>query len=207
MPVRIAGPVAGLLDAVAPHADGRLRVALANRWLTAPLVKRELLASPASAAALRTTTALTLFQAGTKDNVLPQRARAVINHRILPGESITTVLAHDRAAVGDPKVIVKPLPGAWEPVPPVSTGSAQYRRLAATIRATFPDAIVAPGLVVGATDLRHYQPIAAASFRFAPFPVTPADLARIHGSDERIAIADHMRAIAFYQRLMAGAAR
>jgi carboxypeptidase PM20D1 len=205
MAVRITGPVAGLLDAVAPHSDGAMRVALANRWLAAPLVKRELLASPASAAALRTTTAVTILEAGSKDNVLPQRARAIVNHRILPGETVASVLAHDGAAVADPKVTVRALPGAWEPVPPVSTRSPAYRRLADTIRATFPDAVVAPGLIVGATDLRHYAPIAAASFRFAPFPVAPADLERIHGRDERIAVADYMRAIAFYRRLIAGA--
>jgi carboxypeptidase PM20D1 len=204
MPVRLGGPVGELLDAVAPYTDGAMRVALANRWLTEPLVKRALLASPTSAAALRTTTAVTILQAGSKDNVLPQRARAVVNHRILPGETIETALAHDRAAAGDAKVSVKALPGGFNPGPPVSIRSADYAHLAAAIRATFPNAIVAPGMVIAATDLRHYQPIAGASFRFSPFPVTPADLARIHGTDERIAIADYMRAIAFYERLVGG---
>jgi carboxypeptidase PM20D1 len=203
MPARIDGAVAGLLDSIAPYTRGTMRVALANRWLTEPLVRRQLLASPTTAAALRTTTALTVLDAGTKDNVLPQRARAVINHRILPGETIETVLAHDRAAVDDPNVTLRALPGGFNPGAPVPTGSPEYKRIAAVVRAIFPNAVVAPGMVVASTDLRHYQRIARASFRFGP-PVTisPADVERIHGANERIGIADYMRAISFYERLI-----
>ena len=204
MPARIDGAIGGLLDGIAPYTRGAMRVALANRWLSGPLVKRQLLANPTTAAALRTTTALTILEAGTKDNVLPQRARAVINHRILPGETIAGVVAHDRAAVDDPRVTVRALPGGFEPGPPVATGSAEYRRFAAVVGATFPNAAVAPGLVVGATDLRHYQAMAGAAFRFEPIVVTPADLERIHGKDERIGVDAYMRAIGFYERLIRG---
>lgn len=205
MPVRLSGPVGELLDAVAPYTSGTMRIALANRWLTAPLIKRQLLASPTGAAALRTTTAPTILQAGTKENVLPQRARAVINHRILPGESIETVLAHDRAAVDDPHVSVRALPGARNPARPASTSSREYERLSAAIRDVFPNAVVAPGMVVADTDLRHYQEIATSSFYFGP-PVVlaPTDLIRIHGKNERVGLSDYMRAIAFYERLISG---
>lgn len=37
---------------------------------------------------VRKTTAPTIFQAGTKDNVLPRYARAAVNFRILPGDSV-----------------------------------------------------------------------------------------------------------------------
>ena len=207
MGARIGGPVGELLDSIAPYTRGSMRVALANLWLTRPLVKGQLLASSTSAAALRTTTAVTIFQAGTKDNVLPQRARAVVNHRILPGDTIETVLAHDRAAVDDPGVSLRPLPGGFDPGPPVSTKSHGYRQLSEAVRDTFPNAVVAPGMVVASTDLRHYQGVASSSFRFGPLILTPADLARIHGKNERIGIADYMRAITFYERLISGSPR
>ena len=204
LPARLDGPTGEMLDGLAPYSELPMRVALANRWLTAPLVKRQFLASPQTAASIRTTTAPTIFQAGTKDNVLPQRARAVINHRILPGETIDSVLAHDRAAVADPRVRLRVIPGGRDPSRPASTGSPEYRQLSRAVRATFPHAAIAPGLVVGATDGRHYEGLATSVLRFAPFTLREEDLARIHGSNERIGVADYMRAIAFYERLISG---
>jgi carboxypeptidase PM20D1 len=202
MPARLEGPTAAMFDGIAPYSTGTMRVALANRWLLGPLVKRQLLASPDTAAAIRTTTAPTIVRAGTKDNVLPQSARAVINHRILPGDTIGSVLAYDRHVIGDPKVRVRALPPAHNPSQPVPTGSAEYRRLATTIRASFPEAAVSPGLVLGATDGRHYESVARAVLRFSPITMRKSDLMRFHGNDERIGIDDYMRAIAFYERLI-----
>ena len=204
MPARIDGIPSDTLDAIAPYSSMPLRIVLANRWLTAPLVRRQLLASPESAASIRTTTTTTILQAGTKENVLPQHARAVVNHRILPGDTIDSVLANDRRAAGDPRIQLRALPGARNPSRPAVTTGAEYQRVVAAIRATFPHAVVAPGLVVGASDGRHYEGLARAVFRFAPYTLGKDDLARLHGNNERIAIADHMRAIAFYERLISG---
>lgn len=204
MPARIDGPTAGMFDGIAPYSNGVMRIALANRWLAGPLVRRQLLASPDTAAALRTTTAPTIISAGTKDNVLPQTARAVVNHRILPGDTIESVIAHDRRVIGDPRVRVRALPTRHNPSRPVPTESAEYRRVAAAVRATFPEAAIAPGLVLGATDGRHYEGVAKGVLRFAPFRMRKSDLARFHGNDERVGIADYMRAIGFYERLMSG---
>lgn len=202
MPARLDGPTGRMLDGIAPYAGGAMKVALANRWLTRHFVQTRFLASPDTAAAIRTTTAPTIIQAGTKDNVLPQSARAVVNHRILPGDTVASVVAHDRAAVDDPQVRLRVLPGAGEPSRPVPPDSAEFRQLSSIIRGSFPEAAVAPGLVLGATDGRHYEGVARAVLRFAPITMRKADLARFHGNDERIGIADYMRAIAFYERLI-----
>lgn len=204
MPARIDGPTKAMLDGIAPYADLQMRVALANRWLTGPLVKRQFLSSPDTAAAIRTTTAPTIIGAGTKDNVLPQSARAVINHRILPGDTIESVVEHDRRVIDDPRVQVRALPVRHNPGRPVSTKSPEYQAVAAAIRASFPEAAVAPGLVLGATDGRHYEGVAKGVLRFVPLTMRKTDLVRFHGNDERIGISDYMRAIGFYERLMSG---
>jgi carboxypeptidase PM20D1 len=196
-----------MFDGIAPYSSGTMRVALANRWLLGPLVKRQLLASPDTAAAIRTTTAPTILTAGTKDNVLPQSARAVVNHRILPGDTVESVLAHDSRVIDDPHVRVRALAPAHNPSRPVSARSPEYQRLASVIRASFPEAAVAPGLVLGATDGRHYERVARGVLRFSPITMRKADVARFHGNDERIGIADYMRAIAFYERLISGSPR
>lgn len=202
MPARIDGVTGEMLDSIAPYADPALKIALANRWLTAPLVKRQLLGSPSSAAGIRTTTAPTILQAGTKDNVLPQRARAVVNHRILPGDSIDSVLAHARNVIDDERIQIRPLPIRHNPGTPASTQSEEYQRLRQVIRTTFPHAPVGPALVVGATDGRHYEKLARTVLRFIPFTMRKDDLARFHGNNERIAVTDYMRAIGFYERLI-----
>jgi carboxypeptidase PM20D1 len=203
-PARVQGLTGDMLTALDPYMDQPLRTIVANRWLTDPLIRGQLLKNPRTAAALRTTTAVTILQGGTKDNVLPQSARAVANHRILPGETIDSVVARDRATVDDPKVTVRALPGGHNPSRPASINSAGYGQLGAAIRATYPNAPIAPGLVLGATDGRSYEPVAEASLRFTPMTMRPADLARFHGNDERIGIAEYMRAIDFYERLIGG---
>ena len=201
-PARVQGLTGDMLTSLAPYMDQPLKTVIANRWLTEPLIRRQLLANPRTAAALRTTTAPTIIQAGTKDNVLPQSARAVVNHRILPGDTIESVVARDRDVIDDPKVTVRAISGGHDPSKPASTDSAGFKQLAGAIRATYPNVPVAPGLVLGATDGRSYERVAAASLRFTPMTMRPADLARFHGNDERIAVEDFMRAIGFYERLM-----
>lgn len=204
-PARLQGLTGDLLTSAAPYMDLGLRTAVANRWIAGPLIERELLANPRTAAALRTTTAVTIVQAGTKDNVLPQSARAVVNHRILPGDTIASVTARDRAIIDDPKVTVRALPGGHDPSRPASTNSAGYRALVSVLRATYPHAQVASGLVLGATDGRFYEGVAETTLRFTPMTMRAADLARFHGNDERVSIEDYMRAIGFYERLISRA--
>jgi carboxypeptidase PM20D1 len=203
-PARVQGLTGDMLITLAPYMDQPLKTVIANRWLTEPLIRRQLVANPRTAAALRTTTAPTIIQGGTKDNVLPQSARAVVNHRILPGDTVESVVARDREVIDDPKVAVRAIPGGHNPSKPASTDGAGFKQLAAAIRVTYPSIPIAPGLVLGATDGRYYEPVAAASLRFTPMTMRPADLARFHGNDERIAIEDFMRAFGVYERLMAG---
>lgn len=204
-PARLQGLTGDMLTSVAPYMDWPMRAAVANRWLTGSLIERQLIGNPRTAAALRTTTAPTIIAAGTKDNVLPQSARAIVNHRILPGDTIASVVARDRAVIDDPKVRVRPVAGGHDPSRPAATSSAGYRMLANAIRATYPQAPVAPGLVLGATDGRFYEGVAETTLRFSPMTMRPADLARFHGNDERVSIEDYARAIGFYERLISAA--
>jgi carboxypeptidase PM20D1 len=92
MPERLDGPTRLMLEQLGPEFPYVQRMAVANLWLFGPLVERQLAAAPSTNASIRTTTAPTIFQAGVKDNVLPASARAVVNFRILPGDSVGSVL-------------------------------------------------------------------------------------------------------------------
>lgn len=157
-PATLDGPTRRMMEAVAPAMGFGTRLAIANLWLTEPLVRGRMLAVPTSAAMLRTTTAPTIVGGGEKENVIPPVARATVNFRIRPGETGETVLARVREIVADTAVRVT-AHGTFSSDPsPVSDPAAPaFRALADAIRETVGDAppIVAPYLVPGGTDARH----------------------------------------------------
>jgi carboxypeptidase PM20D1 len=208
MRARLEGPTRQLFDRIGPRLPFVQRAVFANLWLTGALVMRNLEESPATNAMVRTTTAATIFQAGTKDNVLPSSARAVINFRILPGDTIASVVEHVRRAIDDSRVKIKTV-GRFsaEPSAVSSTDSESFRTLERAIRSVAPDAIVAPYLVVVVTDARHYSVLSRNVFRFLPLRLTSRDLDRMHGIDERIGIREYEAAIRTYRQLVIEATR
>lgn len=207
MPGGITGVARQMFDAVSPEMSGFNRVALANLWLTGPLVERMLSKGQATNALMRTTTALTIVSGGNKENVIPGRADAIVNFRLLPGDTPETVLAHLKQVIGDERVEMAVSGEPSLPSAVSATDSEAYRTIERTLRETFPDAIVAPGLMVGGTDARHFDGYADQVFRFSPVRAKPADLARFHGTDERLSIDNLVEMIRFYYRLVQQAAR
>ncbi|SCK56323.1 carboxypeptidase PM20D1 [Variovorax sp. HW608] len=207
MPGGIKGIAGQMFGTLAPEMSGLNRVLLSNLWLSGPLVESQLEKSPSSNAMLRTTTALTIVRAGNKDNVLPGRAEAAVNFRILPGDTIDSVEAHLKKALGNDAIQVKRYPGNSEPSPVSPTEANGYRAIEHTVRQTFPDAIVAPGLMTAATDSRHFSLISDSVYRFSPYRAKSEDLARFHGTNERLAISNYGEAINFYQQLLRNAAQ
>lgn len=203
MPPRLEGPTRQLFDHVGPEFPILQRALFANLWLTRVVVMRKLQENPTTNAMVRTTTAPTMFQAGTKDNVLPSHARAVINFRILPGDSVRAVVEHVRRVVDDDRVEIKEI-GRFsaEPSPVSRTDSNAFRTLERTIRSIVPNAIVAPYLVVVVTDARYYTDISENVYRFLPLRLTSRDLERVHGIDERVGVREYETAIRIYRQLV-----
>jgi len=202
LPMQIRSTVAEMFATIAPEMSGFNRVVLSNLWLFKPLLLREFEKSGPTEATVRTTTALTIFNAGDKDNVLPGNAEAVVNFRLLPGDTQASVTEHVRKVVGNEKIEIKPYPGNTDPPPVTGIASDSYRALNTTIREVFPDALVAPGLMVAATDSRHYAGVTDNIFRFSPVRANSEDLKRFHGTNERLSIANYADMIRFYRRLM-----
>ncbi|MCH7958696.1 MAG: M20 family peptidase [Candidatus Hydrogenedentes bacterium] len=202
LPSAITGPTRTMLEYMGPESSFVNRLIMANLWLFSPVLKGILEASPASNAMIRTTTAPTMFNAGVKENVLPAEARAVINFRILPGDTVESVMEHVRVTIDDPRIEVSALTWGADPskVSPIDVEG--FKRIETTIRELFPEAIVAPYLVIGGTDARAYEAICENIYRFSPLLLETSDLARMHGTNERIAIEDYTRIIQFYYRLL-----
>ncbi len=206
LPSAIRGIAGETYDTLAPEMGAFSRVALSNLWLFGPIVRRQLEGTPSTNAMLRTTTALTMVNAGNKENVLPGRAEATINFRILPGDTKEQVLEHVRSVVAQAthsdQFEVVALPGAVNASKVAPTDSGQYKLLNKTIREVFPDTLVAPGLMVAGTDSIHYGDISDHIFKFSPVRANAEDLKRFHGTNERLSVDAYADAIRFYRRLI-----
>jgi carboxypeptidase PM20D1 len=192
-----------VLSALAPYLPFDKRFAARNLWLFGPIIEHEMLALERGGAMLRTTTAPTMLSGSQKENVLPSLATATVNFRIMPGDTVESVIAHVEALVAPEDVSVHPLlDGASDPSPVSPSEGAAWDTVHAAVRESFPEAAVVPGLMIAATDSRHYLHVTDNVLRFAPHRVGADDMARFHGVDERMRIEDYAREIAFYRRLM-----
>jgi carboxypeptidase PM20D1 len=201
LPGSLDGPFRQTLATIGPEMHGPLKLVATNLWLFAPIMTRALLAAPTTASSVRTTTAVTVIEGGVKANVLPTRARALVNHRINAGDTVEGVLAHVREAVDDPRVQVTLVVG--NEVPPISDAEAPaFTTIARALREVHPEVLVAPGLFVAATDSRHYLGVAKQIYRLSAFFITKDDVPRYHGIDERLSLEHYAGMIQFYARIM-----
>lgn len=199
-PSRLEKPVRRMFASLVPEMPFRERVLFANLWLFERLIKRRLAALPRTNALIRTTAVPTMFEAGTNKNILPARAQAILNLRLLPGDNIKEVLVRVESIIDDPRVRVQPMDRLMVENTLVSdTGSPGYRTIEYTVRQVFPEALVAPALGFAATDSRYYSDLTRNIFRFSPIRLCPDSLQRyLHGQEEKISIEDYTKVVRFY---------
>lgn len=180
-----------------------MRMALANPWLFDGVVRRRLSADPTASAVIHTSLAVTRVQGGRLPNVLPGLAQALVACRLLPGDTSAAVLEHIRAAIHDDAVQVNLIEEyTWEASPVSPVDAPVYQSLSRTIRQIFPEAVVSPYVVLGATDSRYYAPICPNVYRFSPYLVDQGLLKTMHGVDERLQVDALARMVAFYYQLI-----
>lgn len=203
-PARIDGATQGLFEFIGPEMSPLYKTLFANLWLTKPLLMKQLSNSNASNAITRTTTAPTVIQGGVLANVLPTQAQAKINFRILPGETIASVKKYVEQTIGDERIVVSIPEDKWAKNPSVisSASTFGFGVIQKTIQQVFPEVVVAPALVIAATDSRHYQAVSDQIYRFLPVVLEQSDLSRIHGVDERVSEKVYTNAIRFYRQLI-----
>lgn len=196
-PHDLRSPARDLFEFAAPELPLGPRVVMSNLWLFDRVVARQMAAQDRTRALLHTTTAITILEAGVADNVLPTRAEARVNLRILPGETIASVRERVRAVIDDPRVEVAVDEAAARAEPsPISRGDGPgFAAIAAAVRGVIPEAVVVPSLALVTTDARHFVAVAGDVYRFRPFHLSGEEIAAIHGIDERLPVAELVRGI------------
>ncbi|WP_231691257.1 M20/M25/M40 family metallo-hydrolase [Aureliella helgolandensis] len=203
LPARTEVAMRETLQYIGPEMPSALsRFAMANMWLFQPLIERTLSAKPSGNAMLRSTIASTMITGGTLPNVLPNQAVATLNIRLMPGDSNEAILQHLTTTIGDDRVAIDMVPPGSEASAISSTQSAPFQQLHRTIREISNDVVVAPFVLVGATDTVHYADLCNHIYRFIPTRLSEADTRRFHGVNERIAKANYFEIIRFYHQFI-----
>jgi acetylornithine deacetylase/succinyl-diaminopimelate desuccinylase-like protein len=143
-------------------------------------------ASPLWNSMLRDTIAPTVLTAGVANNVIPAEARANLNVRLLPGDTIDVVLKDLNKLVNDPLVKLEVQPSAGLAAPSSSLESDFYGVIAKVVTQEFGGAPALPFQSTWLTDSAQLRLHQVQAYGLVPFPLSQEDLKRMHGDDERI---------------------
>jgi len=191
-----------MFEYVTPHMSFPLKVMFANMWCFKPLLKWQFEKAESSNAIMRTTVALTMAGASEKDNILPTQAWAMINCRILPGETMESTTAYIKKVIDNEAVLIESTPWSNDPSPVSDINAPSFHSIATITRQIDNSIIVAPYLVLGATDSRNYNALTNQIYRFTPVKMNNEDLKRTHGINERISISDMGKSVKFFIALI-----
>lgn len=221
-PSHLSGSAELMFSAIKDGFSWPTRIVMNNLWLFGGLLARILSRDHKTATCVRTTTALTIFNAGVKANIIPGQAYAIVNHRIHPRDTAEDVLLWDTKVVNDDRVRIEvydrnPADGthtsyslddprsaaAITPASPVSDPShPAYQCLADSCRAIYPEAAVAPALFVANSDSRWFWDVTENIYRFNPIALHSTELPMFHGIDERIGIDNYLQVVQFFHKFV-----
>ena len=166
-----------------------------ENWIMAnlsnPIAKRlihpELSKDKTLNAHFRNTVSITILEAGQGPNVIPPRAEAMLDVRLMPGEDPRQVLKRIEDVLDDRAITIEPLE---QLVPNFTTdfNTPAFRIMEEELLAAFPDSIVAPYLDIGGTDAKHFRAKGIPCYGIIPVIIDQEELETIHGNNERLSV-------------------
>lgn len=170
------------------------------------LAAHPLLQIPHLRAMFQDTLSITMLQAGFKPNVIPARAEAALDVRVLPGRSMEEVTAEIKGSLPPGPFsleVIQSFPPSLSPME-----NEFFRCLEETAKQFFPQAVFLPGVFPGFTDSRCFRDLGTTAYGWIPAMIEAEDVARVHGVDERIKITDLETGVkvvwAIVQRMVGG---
>jgi acetylornithine deacetylase/succinyl-diaminopimelate desuccinylase-like protein len=151
-------------------------------------------------ARLRTTCVPTRLEGGHADNALPQLAAALVNCRLLPGETSDAVKATLVRVLADPGIAVSSV-GDPDSGPVGAPAAGLLAVVEKVSNQHFPGVPVLPVMSAGATDGRMLRAAGIPTYGVSGIFHDVAD-SRAHGRDERIGIDAFYEAQAFLYDLV-----
>ena len=140
--------------------------------------------SPSSHALTRNTCSLTRMEGSNKINVIPPKAWAEIDCRILPDNTPEDFIAQIENLIKDTGVSVEPIMLGFPGSSP--TNSELYLAIEDFIKKYYPGAKLSPSVSTGFTDSRFTRGIGIASYGFNTYIFEGNESSSIHGNNEKI---------------------
>ena len=147
-----------------------------------------LLQIPHLRAMFQDTLSITMLQAGFKPNVIPARAEATLDVRVLPDRSMEKMTAEIQQALPPGPFSLEVIQSIAASLSPVE--NEFFQCLEQTAKKFFPQAVFLPGVFPGFTDSRCFRELGTACYGWIPAMIESEDIGRVHGVDERIGIQD-----------------
>jgi carboxypeptidase PM20D1 len=194
---RFSPSTESFMECVGPEMPFGKRIAFANLWLFKPVIYGIYEKSAPGNAMIRTTMVPTILRGGVKENVVPTFAAAIVNLRLLPGDSSVTVLRKIRNLVNDDRVQIDLL-DAREASGVTPMESFAYQTVDQIVRQTYDSVVATPFLMIGATDSRHFSGVSGGIIKFSPM----VDPIGFHGIDERVSMESFRESMWFFEQLM-----
>jgi acetylornithine deacetylase/succinyl-diaminopimelate desuccinylase-like protein len=159
-------------------------------------------ASPIWNSMLRDTIAPTMLQAGIRPNVVPSEAQATLNVRLLPGNSIDSLLLKFRDLVKNPHITFTSDTSIGEAAPSSSLDSAFFKTIQQASNEEFPDTPVIPMMSTSASDSADLRLRNVQAYGLLPFPLTDEDALRMHADNERIPLDSFRKGVEYLYRIV-----
>lgn len=152
-------------------------------------------------ALLRTTCVATMLEAGHGPSALPQRARAVVNCRLVPGHASADLLRSLQQAIADDGVTIAFQFNESSDAPASALRSDLLAALTQVKDRLFPDVVVMPSMETGATDARFVRAAGIPAYGISGVFIEQGDT-RAHGKDERIRVSDFYQGVELYDQII-----
>ena len=187
---------------MAPSFSFPLRLVLGNLWLFQPLLKAVMpMVSPFGEAVMATTCCFTQMKGSDAPNVIPKEPYLIANLRSSVHqnceESLNVLKKYGKKYGLEFEVLLQ------RDASKVSNiHSSEYAYVERCIREHFPDVGVAPYVIMGGTDCRHFHALTETALRFAPVRATQAQNAACHAVDENVTVASLAEGVRFYKKFL-----
>lgn len=164
-----------------------------------PVITKAMTFIPQGATFIRSCQAVTMCEGSPASNVLPQRASATINFRLVQGTTLKDVEKKLEKYMGGKNVEIERLEGR-EASNLSPDDSRAFKTIAKVVTEADDRAVVTPFLVMGGTDAYHYEAVSDNVYRFGPYAVSTEIMMTAHSTDERIPVKEFAKGVAFFKR-------